>query len=63
MNNFISLFLATLTHAGVMTKDEAKKIDDKLQQSTLPDEFEASYQMVKKVFEEAEIDTKNFLKK
>lgn len=58
MNNYISLFLVTLVHLNVITKEEGAKLDTELQKSTLPDDFESAYQMVKDVFEKAEIEPK-----
>lgn len=63
MNNFITLFLTTLVHIGLITKKEAEKLNTELQQSTLPDDFESAYQMVQKVFEKADVETKKFTAK
>ena len=63
MNNFISLFLTTLVHIGVVTKDEAEKLNKELQQSTLPDDFESAYKMVEAVFEKAGVEKKRFTTK
>ncbi len=63
MNNYITLFLATLVHLGQLTKDEAEKLDKELQTMNIPGEFESSFEMVKKVFEKAEIDIKTPPKK
>jgi len=58
MNNFISLFLAMLVHLNVVTKDDAAKLNEELQKSTLPDDFETAYLMVKDVFEKVEVEPK-----
>jgi hypothetical protein len=63
MNNYITLFLGTLTHIGIITKDEAEKLDKKLQSETIPSDFESAYQMLKRVFEEAEVEGKKFTTK
>lgn len=58
MANFISLFLATLVHLGTITKDDAEKLNDELQKSTLPDDFEGAFKLVQDVFEKLELDSK-----
>lgn len=58
MNNFISLFLTTMVHFGLITKTEAEKVNKELQESTLPDDFESAFRMVKSVFEKAGIESK-----
>lgn len=63
MNNFITLFLGSLAHIGVISKAEAEKLNKELQTETLPDDFEAAWQMLQKVFEKAEVETKQFTKK
>ena len=60
MNNFISLFLTTLVHIGVITKEEAEKLNKELQTSTLPDDFESAYNMVEAVFDRAGVEKKKF---
>jgi hypothetical protein len=61
MNNFITLFLSTLSHIGVITEDEGKKLNAELQTATLPDDFEAAYRMMADVFEKLEIEKKSYL--
>lgn len=63
MNNFITLFLATLAHVGHLTKAEATRLNEELQSATLPDDFESAWQMVKDVFEKADVESKAVDKK
>lgn len=60
MNNFISLFLTTLVHIGVISKAEAEKLNTELQTATLPDDFESAFKMVESVFEKAGVEKKSF---
>lgn len=55
MNNYVSLFVATLEHLEVITESEAKKLAKELVSSTLPDSYEAASLMVKKVISDLEI--------
>lgn len=55
MNNYVSLFVATLEHLEVITESEAKKLAKELVSSTLPDSYEAASLMVKKVINDLEI--------
>lgn len=58
MENYLLLFVNALAHAGVFTKDEAKKLCDELYNSTLPSDFEGSWRQVEKIFEKLELSKK-----
>lgn len=55
MNNLILLFFAALTEVGVFTKEEGEALTKEALSATLPDNFEASYQMVHKLFDRLEV--------
>jgi len=58
MNNFITLFLATLVHLGIVNKEEGEKLNKELQTATLPDDFEAAIHMLESLFEKAGVESK-----
>lgn len=62
MNNFIVLFINSLAHVGIFTKDEAKALCDEMSNATLPDNFEGSYMLVENIFAKLEIPRKVSLK-
>lgn len=63
MNNYITLVLNLMVHVGVLTKLEASKLDEELQSATIPSDFESGFQLVKKVFEDADVEIKSLLDK
>lgn len=55
MDNYISLFLATLQHLGIVTENEAKKLAKELKGNGVPDKYEDVSPMVKNVFEKLDV--------
>jgi hypothetical protein len=58
MHNYIYLFLGVLVEAKLLTKDEATALSKEFATATIPDNFEGAYNLVKDVFETAEITKK-----
>lgn len=57
MNNFVSLVIALLEHAKVLTEAEAQKLVKELHSSTLPGTYEECSRLVKDLFAKHEIST------
>lgn len=61
MNNYITLFLTILSQLGHLTKEEAEKLDEELQNATIHSSFEAAWEQTKSLFEKLEIETKEIV--
>lgn len=57
MNNFVSVIVAILQHAKVLTEQEAEKLVKELHAATLPDNYEAASRLLKDIFDRHEIKT------
>lgn len=57
MNNFTSMMIAILEKVELLTETEAKALAKELNQSTLPDNYEAAALMVDELFKKLEIKT------
>jgi polyhydroxyalkanoate synthesis regulator phasin len=58
MENYVSLFIATLQHLGHLTETEAKKLADELKNSTIPGSYEGASKLVKEIFDKLEVTAK-----
>lgn len=54
MENYITLFVATLEHLKLVTEQEAEKLDKQLRESTIPSTLREARQVVADVFEKIE---------
>lgn len=50
MNNFVSIVIAILENAKILTSEEANKLVKELHGSTLPDNYESAVRFVKDLF-------------
>ena len=57
MNNYISMVIAILEKAKLLTEDEAKKLAKELVSSTLPDTYEGCSRLVDDLFKKLDIET------
>ena len=55
MNNFTSMIVAILEHAGVLTFEEAEKLVKELHTATLPDNYKSASKFVKDLFEKHDV--------
>lgn len=51
MENYITLFIATLHHLELITEKEAEKLDKELRNTTIPATFKEAQILVKNTFE------------
>jgi hypothetical protein len=54
MENFVSLFIATLEHLKLVTEKEAEKIDKELRNSTIPGTYKEAKIVVKEIFDKVQ---------
>lgn len=58
MHNYITLFISVLVHTGVITKAEGDRLAKEFESATLPSDFESCFQLVKDIFEKANVESK-----
>jgi len=63
MENYVSLFIATLEHLGHLSADEAKKLAEKLRTSTVPGSYDEVSKMIKTTLADLNIERVKILKK
>ena len=51
MENYITLFIATLEHLGQLTAKEAEKLDKELRNTTIPSTYKEAQYFIKGIFE------------
>lgn len=61
MNNYISLFLATLVKLEHLTKEDAEKLNEDFTQMNLPGDFDSACRVVADTFDKYAIEAKKDL--